>query len=115
MERLESLLVGCLVVALVLTGFALGLVISDVVKPKAQAEEVQVKLVTLFEKSEWTSFLNNCPEFRATDSNCARLEEKALEMEESLEDAYHSYYTGEELRLRDEAEEERDKDELFRR
>lgn len=57
---------------------------------------------------EWQVFYKACPGFNATDGACLGLKRLAVEKGLNLKKAYQSYYTGEELRLRNEAEKERE-------
>jgi len=79
-ERTARILEIVFVIAGIYLGFGMGVLIgSSVVK----AEQAKAPAV-----SEWVAFYEAHPEFEATDSNCARLEKKAVQIEESLEDAY---------------------------
>jgi len=80
LERAINLLVGLFLVAIALLGFMVGTLVSSKV---AKAEQAKAPVVL-----DWETFYNVHPEFPATDSLCAYLENKATQEGLSLEEAY---------------------------
>ena len=79
LKRLEMFFLVTLLITLVFLGFMIGaMVTSKVVAAENKAE------------NPWVAFYKAHPEFPATDANCARLEEKAIQIE-SLMAAYAEF------------------------